>query len=151
ALIDWCLEAASGNPLFLTTVAAHYRATGSRGGISQSLIGLLHQRLDQLDNSATVTLQAIVLLGRRSTIPSLVSTLHLNRIDLLSAVQYLEQAGLVASTGELVKSSHDLLSDVVVARMAPAARTMLHLHAAETLQRELEQGSDPALLWDCAE
>ncbi len=73
------------------------------------------------------------------------------RIDLLDALDELDEHALIAWNGSQIVSRHDLLSQAAIARLSPLSRKLLHQHAALVLEGEVSSGSTPAVVWSSAE
>jgi hypothetical protein len=151
ALRDWIAEASGGNPLFLSSLASHYRSTGVPFAVPASLRELLGHRLDALSRPATAVLQACVTLGKHCTTSRLVASLGMSPIELLTSIAELDAAHLILSGARSLAPAHPLISEVLQQRTASATLHLLHHSIAEVLQAEATREAATGLLWQCAE
>jgi DNA-binding SARP family transcriptional activator/tetratricopeptide (TPR) repeat protein len=147
---DWIAETSGGNPLFLITLAAHFRQTGEPFAVPASLRDLISRRLDTLGRQSLAMLQTCVILGNHSTLPRLIHCLQLPQFELLAATSELEQAHVAKLVDDRVIPAHPLIAEVLQDRSSSLFDRVARYRVAEVLQRDLD-GGETALAWDCAE
>ncbi|MGH7620784.1 MAG: AAA family ATPase, partial [Gemmatimonadaceae bacterium] len=151
SLRDWMVSASAGNPLFLHSIAAHYRATGTPFAVPASLRDLIGRRLDVLSPRSAAVLHACVVLGKLCTTRRMVSCLELPHVELVMALEELDAASALVVDSERLVPAHPLIAELVVARTPESAMRVLHARVATVLGADEELRESPALLWDCAE
>lgn len=92
------------------------------------LADLVAQRLDILPPEPKRALQALAVLGDRSTAAQ-VAKLVPSTDDLADALRHLEQRGMIWSVGDQLSIDHPLLREVVFAAIPAAVRRELHSRA----------------------
>ena len=147
--VNWCIDIAQGNPLYLKALGAHWVATGEQYALPPSLSALLVAQVSLLSDIAQLVLQASALLGRNCTQERLERVLELPTHQLCRALGELEHAGMLSAVRS-VQPRHDLIADAVLAQMASAPRSLLHRRAAMALEDELSASGFSPLLWDIA-
>jgi DNA-binding SARP family transcriptional activator len=147
---DWIAETSGGNPLFLVTLAAHFRQTGQPFGVPPSLRDLIGRRLDTLDSRPLAMLQTCVILGNHSTLPRLIECLQLPQFELLAATSALESAHVAKLVDDRVTPAHPLIAEVLQERSSTLFDRVARYRVAEVLQKDLD-GGQTSLAWDCAE
>jgi DNA-binding SARP family transcriptional activator len=150
-IVSWCIKTASGNPLFLKMICAHYEETGQPFSVPPDLISATSRRIEQLPQECRRILEFCALLGRHSTLAGLRSLAECSDMQLLNAAQRLEEEGFLFLEGNAARISHDLLSECTFNLVPPFTRTILHSVVAASLERRYDATHDAALLWDCAE
>jgi DNA-binding SARP family transcriptional activator len=150
-LTQWCLGVAAGNPFFLNALVLHYATTRDLHAIPEPLSVLLSQRLSLLNPRARQVFEAIVILGRHSTLDNLEAVLALPTYELMDGLQILDGLGFIASTGSSISATHALLSDMAMRRTPDSVRRLVHRNVARVLgQFALDENSATAL-WDSAQ
>ena len=147
---EWCVQAAAGNPLFLQMLCAHLSSSGEAFSVPPDVVTAVDRRVEQLPRDARRVLELIALLGRQASLGNLQVLWEFGRIDLLDAIQLLEEQGYLEQ-GDDVLHVHGLLSDSVLRLLPPASKRLLHAYVASTLEKRYEETRDAALLWDCTE
>jgi DNA-binding SARP family transcriptional activator len=151
-LHQWITDSALGNPLFIVSLVAYYKATGTRFAIPATLTELLNGRLQRTSAIAATVLRTCALLGRHCTLKSLIDCLDLTQVDLLMALEELESARLIHATGAAIVSAHSLLMDAVVAATPEITLRAIHRRIAEILGQEVNRSAESlSVLWDSAE
>ena len=95
------------------------------------------ERVARLRPVSCRVLQACAILGRDATVDRVESMLAQRRIDLLDALDELDEHALIAWNGSQIVSRHDLLSQAAIARLSPLSRKLLHQHAALVREGEV--------------
>jgi hypothetical protein len=150
-MAQWLRDASGGNPLFIENLLAHYTSTHERFSIPSSLSSLLWHRMDALSDRAAAALQTCAILGKFSTIETILGATQLPRFELIQAMRELETARLVRADGQEVRPIHALVSDVILQRMSPLERSLSHQCAALALEVKLCANQSAVLVWECAE
>lgn len=150
-ITSWCVQTASGNPLFLRMLCAHYTETGQPFTVPPDLVSATTRRIEQLPQECRRILEFSALLGRHSTIDALRSLAECTQLQLLNAVQRLEEDGYLQIRGDAVRITHDLLSECTLNLVPPLSQRVLHSCVAANLEVRYDSTHDAALLWDCAE
>ena len=147
---DAIVALGGGSPLLLRELVRHYGETGSLETLPESIAPVIGGRLDRLAPAALRVLQATTLLGAHASVEHVGAIVGLTRAELLDAVAALLDAGILAGGALGPLHGHALWCDAALARLQPALGRVLHHHAAELLERELEREASPGLLWECA-
>jgi DNA-binding SARP family transcriptional activator len=147
----WLEDTATGNPLFLESLLAHYSRTQERFAVSPTLHNLLSRRVELLSPHAATTLQVCAMLGKHATLDTLMDALSLSRSDLIRAVGELEGARLIKSDVDNVHPAHALIADVAQARLSSIERRLAHQCVALALEMRLGQDRYVDVVWECAE
>ena len=148
---DWCVATGSGNPYHLQELALHALHDGQRFSAPDSLRSLISERLNRLPAFSLRVLQACSILGKYSTLERLEAVLDQTRLELLDALDALENLGLIDCEGARVLSRHDLLSSGALALLSTGSLSLLHRHAALALEDETKRSQSASVLWECAE
>ena len=156
--LEWCVQAAEGNPYFLSELINHWIETGIEHQVPPSLSAVLRKRIARLDASALQVLQTCALLENNSTLPRIEAVLQHNAHDLLRNINSLGTAGMIVSEpveatisdGERIASRHELLSNVALMHLTPPARRFLHRRIGQVLEAEIDAHFSAATLWDSA-
>ena len=151
ALRNWMVAASLGNPLFLHSIATHYRATGTPFAVPPSLRDLLRRRLDVLSPRATAVMQACVILGKLCTVARVVKCLDVPHIDLVVAFNELDAAHALVVEDQRLTPAHPLIAELVLEGSAETTVRLIHARIASLLADDDTADGSPALLWDCAE
>jgi DNA-binding SARP family transcriptional activator len=151
AFRDWCVAMSGGNPYYLSELALHGLQRQGEFAVPPSLSALMGERVARLRPVSCRVLQACAILGRDATVDRIERTLAQRRIELLDALDELDEQALVGWSGCHIVSRHDLLSQAAVARLSPLSRRLLHQHAALVLEAELPLGGSTALVWSSIE
>ena len=147
----WLQDTSGGHPFFLESLLAHYSSTGERFAISPSLSSLLRQRMDSLSDRALAALQTCSVLGKYSTLETIVEATQLSRFELIHAIHELEASRLLRAERQEVRPTHSLISDVVVQRMTPLELRLTHQCVALALEARLRVDHSAAIVWECGE
>jgi hypothetical protein len=147
----WMIDAAGGNPFYLTSLLSHLRQTGERFTIPASINLLVDQRLARLTETAALVLQTCVLLGKYSTLERIAPTLDLPQYLLLGALRQLETTQLIEHDGEGVQPAHWLIADAVRRNVGQIELQQSHRRVANLLNEEATRTQSAGVLWDCGE
>ena len=121
-----------GNPLFALEVA---RALArGEGTLSDSLSGLLRERLERLDGRAREILPWAAALGRGFAAELLASATGLPPSELLAGLGELERHGILRPSRETALDfSHDLLRQAAYRQLSEPRRRLIHRQIARVL------------------
>jgi DNA-binding SARP family transcriptional activator len=150
-LVERIHDSAGGNPLFLTSLAEHWRDAGARYALPRSLSSMIDYQLEHLSTTAVSVLHTAILLGRYSTVARIAGCLEVNPLQLANALQELEERSLLVRDGSLLGSRHRLISDAATNAAPPATLHWLHTCVAGYLEQESRRSGERAMLWDAAE
>jgi DNA-binding SARP family transcriptional activator len=145
-----CVEHASGNPLYIRAAASELGADTGDGRMPRSLTQLLQQRVDQLHHRSLRVLAGCSVLARHATAARLRALVELDIDSLCSALQDLEERGILESQSADLHATHPMLSEIATRTVPAGVLQLLHYRCAEQLEGESGDLSDAALLWDCA-
>lgn len=156
--VDWCARVAEGNPFFLHELANHWLETGEIHVAPASLTAILRGRLARISPNSLQVLQTCALLENNSTLDNLEAVLGYPGHVMLHSINELASAGMITTdvnespphTSGRIGSRHDLLSEVALIQLAPAARIYLHRRAARVLEESMGERGDASILWSCA-
>jgi DNA-binding SARP family transcriptional activator len=156
--VDWCLRVAEGNPFYLQEFAHHWIETGRRYEAPPSITKVLQERLSRLSDQAIRVLQTCAILSDQATLDRVEKVLEYRPHQLISAVEELGNAAMLASQAETkdgpageLQPRHDFLSSEATSRLAPISLAFLHRRCADVLQKEIANEPMPtSLLWACA-
>ncbi|HYC51432.1 MAG TPA: AAA family ATPase [Gemmatimonadaceae bacterium] len=150
AVTSWCVETAAGNPLFLQMLCAHHATTREPFSVPADLTAAITRRVEQLNPRCRRVLELTSLLGRHSTIETIRLINDWTHLELLDAVQVLEEDGYLRDTGTSLRA-HGLVGECALSLLPPVSRRVLHACVAAALETQYTERGDAALLWDCAE
>jgi tetratricopeptide (TPR) repeat protein len=145
------MEEAAGNPFFIRLLCSHLNGSLNNSHLTQTITEVLGRRLDQLSDNARRVLELTVILGKHCTFDRIESVLEMRRLELLSAIEELDDRALVRIGDDCFVNSHALLVEPVTSRMAKTVLRALHAAAARALQRDAGDSPGGSLPWDCAE
>ena len=151
AVEEQILGEGRGNPFFIRLLCRHISSTKESVCLDDTIARVLERRLEQLSSVATRTLEAAVVLGKNCTYARLATVLEMTRLELLGAIEELDDRGLVEIRDGCYVSCHALLSTAVADRMSISVARALHAAAAELLNTEFDPSEGGSLPWDCAE
>jgi DNA-binding SARP family transcriptional activator/tetratricopeptide (TPR) repeat protein len=135
-----------GNPLFALEVA---RALArGEAALSDSLDGLLSERLDRLEGRAREILPWAAALGRGFASELLGSVTGLPPAELLAGLGELERHGVLRAGEAAFDFSHDLLRQAAYRQLSAPRRRLVHRQIARVLAAEPD--TDGALAGDVA-
>lgn len=122
-----------GNPLFVLEIA-RARRHGRDDAISESLDGLIRDRLAQMEPQARNLVSLAAALGRSFRLDILAQVGGLPLTDLLHATQELERRGILQATAaDGYDFAHDLIRQVAYRQISEPRRRLIHLQIARCL------------------
>lgn len=127
-----------GNPLFVQQIARSL----SQGGqvVSDTLTGMVGERLTGLDRAAADIVPWAAALGRCFSLEVLAAVTNLPPRSLLAALEELERRALIrVSPAGGYEFAHDVIRQAAYRRASEPRRRMTHLQIARTLSRTIEQ------------
>ena len=156
--VDWCVTVAEGNPFFLQELVHQWIETGHRYEAPPSVTKVLQERLSRLSREALQVLQTSAVLGDYATLDRIERVLEYHPHQLLSAVEELSTAAMLALRGEnaelaagQLQPRHDLLSSGALRRLAPVSLAFVHRRSADVLEGEISPDAmSTTMLWACA-
>ncbi len=148
--IDWCVRTSAGNPYFLIELGRRASTADGRFQAPPSLTKLIAERFLDITPLSRRVLQAAAVLGSNSTLRRVESVLDERRISLLDSLDELSRHSLILTEADHLLCRHDLLGMSALSEISQLSLRVLHRHAAETLEREVDASSNPSLLFDCA-
>jgi tetratricopeptide (TPR) repeat protein len=156
--LAWIVRVAEGNPFFLHELATHWIESRTEHTVPASLTAVLKQRLTRLGPRPLQVLQTCAILENHSTADNIEAVLGCAAHELLSSINELVAAGMIAldesdapsPSVSRISSKHDLLSETALRLLASPARSYLHRRAAKVLESRIEFTGDASTLWSCA-
>jgi DNA-binding CsgD family transcriptional regulator len=146
------IQAAGGNPFFITELVTAFKEEGSlrvESGVAevgdvrvpQSLHLIVINRLGALSHDAVELLKVASILGSSFALTDLSTVLGRKASDLMPALDEARRAGMVVETADHLAFRHDLVREALYEDLPPAFRAALHLQAG----RALAEAGAPAL------
>lgn len=139
---------AEGNPFYLGELAGHVGRGGDARQAPASIRGLIELQYAATSKQAQRVLLAISLLQARASLTRVTDVLAVSPSEFVAALEELEIAGLVASTGARLRVKHDLVADVTVGLATPGVVSFLRARIAKMLETEAEETDSVELLSD---
>ena len=138
------LDAAAGNPLYVTEVLGGLqerglirvevgRAESASGELPADLARTLLRRIHALPPETVGLLRLASLMGAEFTFGDLATVAKFDVVDCAAAVQPAVDAAFVVGRDGLLRFRHDLVREAVYADIDPAIRRSLHVEAARSL------------------
>jgi DNA-binding CsgD family transcriptional regulator len=138
------VEAAGGNPFFITELVTAFKEEGSlrvESGVAevgdvrvpQSLHLIVIKRLGALSHEAVELLKVAAILGSSFALTDLSTVLGKKASELMPAVDEARRAGMVVETDDHLSFRHDLVREALYEDLPPAFRAALHLQAGRAL------------------
>ncbi|MBD3887155.1 AAA family ATPase [Phormidium tenue FACHB-886] len=126
-----------GNPLFILEIA---RSRLQQDGSIENLESLIQDRLLQLDEATRELLPWAAALGRSFNPTTLARLTDRSPIQLLAAMEQLEQQGIIrpgtVNGGIGYDFAHDIVRQVAYQQLSIPRRRLLHCQIAQTLQQD---------------
>jgi DNA-binding SARP family transcriptional activator/tetratricopeptide (TPR) repeat protein len=142
----------AGNPLFVLELARAF-ASGGDERTSDTLSGLIADRLERLDGAARELVPWAAAIGRTFAIDTLERATELPAMELLGALEELERRGVLRATSTASGPAYDFVHDLVRASayrgLSEPRRRIVHRRIALVLE-SLAQ-ADGALYGDVAQ
>jgi predicted ATPase/DNA-binding SARP family transcriptional activator len=126
-------EESHGNSLFALEVARALAERGTR--LSDSLEGIIADRLAALDDTAKGLVAWAACLGGRIRLDVLVSASGASGADVLRSIEDLERRAMLRVTGESYGFAHDLIQHVAYQQIAEPRRRFMHAEIAQALSK----------------
>jgi DNA-binding SARP family transcriptional activator/tetratricopeptide (TPR) repeat protein len=150
-LIDWCVQSAGGNPLFVIELARHQKSGAATFCVPSSLRDLIRDRIKALPDSMQVILCTIALLQPFCSPSLLAATTELPTYLLAESLQRLESEGFVSYSEDRILCTHGIVSEVALSAQGSAAKASLAVTAAKSLSVVARRESDTSASWRAAE
>lgn len=148
--VAWCLQVADGHPLYLRELGDRWRLDGECYEMPPSLTSLLKARLDGLRPLCLRALQFCALMSRDSTLARLEKLLSLSLSDFTAVVEELERADVTVSDGDSFHIRHELLGEVLLARLGKGTLRTLYKQLALLFEEEATSTRSVTLSRTCA-
>lgn len=139
----------AGNPFHLSELAAHVARGGDPDQVPSGIHELITAQQLVLAPGTQRVLLAIAVLERRATTARVTRLLELPAAEFLAAIDELEAAGLVSTSGPELWCRHRLVGRVAIARSRESVLRFTHARAATLLESEAEGTDSVELLGDC--
>jgi DNA-binding SARP family transcriptional activator len=150
--LDWCTTLASGNPGQLHLLLSHRASSLNDPHAPVDLVAAIDYRISCLSSRAMHILQACSILGSSSTSDDLSALTGLRAYSLLSALQELEDDGLLLSAGPHLQCGSRLIQERALTSAPASVQHLLHRRAARRLERRTRSESpSQAVAWEIAE
>ncbi len=146
-----CVAIASGNPLFVKTIAEHLHVSGSLPNMEARISDLLRQRMQLLEPASLLLLRCVAALGRHCTDLRLSKCASFEPGTELLAIQQCAALGLIKRDIHGMHCSHELISETVLADCPEVVSAAMYRRVATLLEEEGSSDRDATLLWSCAE
>ncbi len=129
---DRVFTESGGNPLFALEVARALKQ--GKDARSDTLDGLLDERLNRLDSHAREILSRVAALGRGCTVDFLSRLTETSQRELIGAIETLERHELFQMTASgSYDFTHDLVRRAAYRRLSPPLRRLNHLEIARRI------------------
>lgn len=139
---------ASGNPFYLGELAGHVGRGGDARQAPPSIRGLIELQYAATTREAQRVLLVISLLQTRASLARVTEVLGVTPSDFVGALEELEIAGLLGTSGSALKVKHDTIADVTVHLATPGVVRFLRGRIARLLADEAESSANVDLLSD---
>jgi DNA-binding SARP family transcriptional activator len=139
----------AGNPFHLSELAAHVARGGDPEQVPSGIHELITAQQLVLSSATQRVLLAIAVLERRATTARVTRLLELPAAEFLAAIDELEAAGLVSTSGPEIWCRHRLVGRVALDRSRESVLHFAHARAAALLEEEADGTDSVELLGDC--
>jgi DNA-binding SARP family transcriptional activator len=133
--LEWCIDAAAGNPGHLDLLVRHTAALRDTPAAPPGLLALLDSRLESLSGADKHVLQACVVFGAECCAETVDALTGIGGYDLLLSLEGLVEAGLVIDSESGISCRSSLLAERIRNSTTPVVRRLLHRRAAQYLER----------------
>jgi len=144
-------DTAGGNPLFVTSLALHWREPATRFTTPASVTSLINYQLERVSITALTVLHTVILLGRYCTVSRVAECLGVTSLAIADALQELEDRSLIAADSSTTACRHWLISEAAIAAAPTTKLRWLHTCVAELLERDSRAQGETGMLFDAAE
>jgi DNA-binding CsgD family transcriptional regulator/tetratricopeptide (TPR) repeat protein len=128
--LDAVVAAAAGNPLY-----ARELALAGPAGPPASIADTVLARADRLEPSARALVEQVCVADGGMSHELVAATVELPEAGLLASAQEAVESGLLVATGDGYCFGHELIRQVLYARLLPGERRRLHRRLATALAR----------------
>lgn len=139
----------AGNAFHLSELAAHVARGGDPEQVPSGIHELITAQQLVLSPATQRVLLAIAVLERRATTTRVTQLLQLPAAEFVAAIDELEAAGLVSTSGPAIWCRHRLVGAVAVERARESVLQFTHARAAVLLEAEADGSESVELLGDC--
>ena len=154
-VVDWHVNRSGHNPFFIRELASAWAANRTTFPYPPSLIALIKSRIAALNPCALRVIQAAAILGANSSIELIDAMLAYPTHRLLTAIEELADADLLACGSdeavEGVACRHDIICQAVLEAIPPPTNQLLHIAAARVLEARRSSGDSVTAVFDSAE
>ena len=150
ASLDTVVRLGCGNPFFLGELVTHWRSSRDLSRLPGSVEAVLAVRLRDLSEAALRTLQLLALICRPVALEVIEGALRFESWNLLSCLDELQQAELIATAHGCWELKHDLLAAAALRGLEPGTRQLLHRRIAEQVYANSARGNDAHSLFEAA-
>lgn len=150
-LVQRVQETAGGNPLFVGSLAEHWRDPAAQFSMPGSVTSLINYQLERVSATGLTVLHTVILLGRHCTVARIAECLEIGPLQLADALQELEDRSLLVRDASVTECRHWLISEAALNAAPPTKMKWLHTCVAGYLEREGRRGGERAMLWNAAE
>ncbi len=119
-------------PMYIEQLVRHSQDVV--GAPPPRLADLVAQRVDFLEQSARIVLQALAVLGDRIE-PRLLTRILPKHLEADPILEALERAGMIERSGPLVSTAHPLIHEIVLLGTPAAVRRDLHVKALQVWEK----------------
>jgi hypothetical protein len=151
ATLEWCIEAAAGNPSHLDLLLRHSASERTTATPPPDLVALLMSRLEALPSPSRHVLQACVVFGTDCNPATIGALTGLDGYELLLTLEALVEAGIVTDNPDGIACRSSLIADRVRHSTTPVVRALLHRRAALFLEQTDATNASQATMWQIAD
>ncbi len=145
------VELAKGNPLFLRSLALAIDAPDSEAVLPTDIRDLIRRELETIEEPTLHVFLAAAALGPLSTPQRIAAILELPFVELIHALQVLEDRGFLEPGPDATAVVHPLVSEALQGRSPRTVVNSLHYRAALHLELDGRKSRDISLLWSAVE
>jgi tetratricopeptide (TPR) repeat protein len=129
------VDAAGGNPLFVTELVASVTSSPSSVALPSDLRHTILRSIASLGSDTIELLQIATILGESFRVDDLASVTHRSVVELLGALRDACDSGVLVSDDDRLSFRHALVRDAAYEDTPLAVRKALHLEAGRALAR----------------
>ncbi len=149
ASADNCVRRCGGNPYFLSELARYYLVSGPNAEPPVTLRMFIEHRLARVSRAARRVLEVVAILGAYATVRRIGKVLQRTSIRLLDSLEELQATGFIGVSNGSCECRHDIVRELVEARISAPAQRTLHLRSAKVLHRETLANRTVPILLQC--
>lgn len=153
-IVDWHIARSGCNPFFVRELARAWALNRTVLAYPPNLFALIKTRIASLNPCALHVIQAAAILGTHSCLDYIEAMLAYPTHRLLTAMEELAEADLIASGHDGLVANiacrHDIISEAVLQGTPPATKQTLHVAAARAVEAGRSR-RDASSFFDAAE